>query len=993
MAKFSPKRQVGNKKNNQLEGNQQDVGNSNLDSSKRQTIIQIPHPQRLGGKDWSLKVKATVWSCAISMLPLLAVGAATYYIGNQQISEQISHTKQVGTKDLTETKLALESQLSLLLIGTGITALLVGAIAALLTNRALRPLLNAAALSNNIVRRLLPEKAGTRNSIASKDELLVLEKNISLIKKQLPDLLWKQELVAERVQVLMNITRSIQECLNEEDVLKTTVEEVRKALNTDRVTIFRFNPNREGTFVAESVGLGLPKALRATVSVPCVGKEDIEKYQNGHIVAIDDIYQADLSDFHLDFLERFAVKANLVAPIFKKDQLFGLLIAHECSKPRFWQQSEIDLFAQIATQLGFVLNYTSLLEQVENKADQTQVFVDIIRRIRESLNEEDVLKTTVEEVRKSLSADRVIIYGFDPDWYGTVIAESVLPGFPKALRARIKDPCFAEGYVEKYQAGRVQAINNIYAAGLTKCHISQLEPFAVKANLVAPILKDDQLFGLLIAHECSEPRDWRQLEIDLFAQIAMQVGFALDHARLLQRIDAEGVRTQLLVDITRRIRESLNEEDVLKTTVEEVRKAISADRVIVYGFDPDWYGTVIAESVLPGFPKALRARIKDPCFAEGYVEKYQAGRVQAINNIYAAGLTKCHISQLEPFAVKANLVAPILKDDQLFGLLIAHECSEPRDWRQLEIDLFAQIAMQVGFALDHARLLNQVDQAYQAAAATSVEQSQKREEQRLQLSEMLRSSNTVVQTLSRDVALTQLQYINFIYNQMQMLDDSTQEMVISAQQLELQEQQLSQTVEDENQSMNQILDSIYAIQETVVQAAEKVNRLEEPSQKLSERINLMSNVISQIKLQAMHTGLEASRSGEAGQKFAAIAQKALSLVQQLESEITEIQPLVAEIYIENYEVIAAIQSGVEQAKSSGEWVEQTQQKFQQAIALSIQMQTLVAEIAQAAAVQHQTSTSVNQSILEVASIANQTSEQAIALAESLAQLAIFTQEM
>ncbi|WP_143845437.1 GAF domain-containing protein, partial [Nostoc sp. T09] len=191
------------------------------------------------------------------------------------------------------------------------------------------------------------------------------------------------------------------------------------------------------------------------------------------------------------------------------------------------------------------------------------------------------------------------------------------------------------------------------------CHINQLEPFAVKANLVAPILKDDQLFGLLIAHQCSSPRNWRQYEIDLFAQIAMQVGFALDHARLLQRIDAEGVRTHLQVDLTRRIRESLNEEDVLKTTVEEVRKAISAERVIVYGFDADWYGTVIAESVLPGFPKALRAKIKDPCFVEGYVEKYQAGRVQATNNIYEAGLTKCHINQLEPFAVKANLVAPI----------------------------------------------------------------------------------------------------------------------------------------------------------------------------------------------------------------------------------------------------------------------------------------------------------------------------------------------
>jgi methyl-accepting chemotaxis protein PixJ len=198
----------------------------------------------------------------------------------------------------------------------------------------------------------------------------------------------------------------------------------------------------------------------------------------------------------------------------------------------------------------------------------------------------------------------------------------VVPGYPKVLRSEIQDICFGQGYVEKYQSGRVVATNNIHESGLADCHINLLESFAVKANLVAPILKDEQLFGLLIAHQCSRPRDWQQSEIDLFAQIAMQVGFALDHARLLQRIEAEGVQSQLLADTIGIIRQSLNEEDVLKTTVEEVRKALSTDRVMVYSFDADWSGTVIAESVVLTYPKVLRAEIQDPCFGQGYVEEY-----------------------------------------------------------------------------------------------------------------------------------------------------------------------------------------------------------------------------------------------------------------------------------------------------------------------------------------------------------------------------------
>ncbi|MCP6759758.1 MAG: GAF domain-containing protein [Fischerella sp. CENA71] len=994
MTQPSPQKQVGKNKVNQLQSSQQDTGNSLIiDHSKQPARLQQSlRQEQLGRKDWSLKAKATVWAVAVSMLPVLAFGTATtYHFGNKLINKQIAQTKQVDATDIAETA-ALHKQLSLLLIGTGTATVLAAAIAVILTNRAIRPILNAAAISTTMVNRLRRKDENLPTAIASNNELVVLETNINFLKEQLPELLWKQELETERAQVLMNITRRIQESLKEEDVLKTTVEEVRAALQTDRVAIFRFNSNGDGTFVAESVAFGLPNALQATISDPCFQGKYVEQYQNGRVRAIDDIYQANLADCHIGLLERFAVKANLVAPILKKNQLFGLLIAHQCSKPRNWQQYEIDLFAQIATQVGFALNYTQLLAQVDTKVDQAHIFIDITRRIRESLNEEDVLKATVEEVRKAISADRVMVYGFDTDWYGTVIAESVLPGLPKALRARIKDPCFAQGYVEKYQAGRVQAISNIYEAGLTDCHVSQLKPFAVKANLVAPILKDDKLFGLLIAHQCSSPRNWQQFEIDLFAQIAMQVGFALDHARVLQRIDAEGMHTQLLADLIRQIRESLNEEDVLKATVEEVRKAISADRVMVYGFDTDWYGTVIAESVLPGLPKTLRAKIKDPCFAQGYVEKYQAGRVQAISNIYEAGLTDCHISQLKPFAVKANLVAPILKDDKLFGLLIAHQCSSPRNWQQFEIDLFAQIAMQVGFALDHARVLNQVDQAYQAAEDIFLQQRQQQENLQNQISELLKSSETVVQAFSTEVAINQVESITSTYNQIQMLTDSAEKMVASAQQVEFQEQQLTQIVKDEYESINQILDSIFTTQEILVKATKKTQCLDQPAQQLSEIVSLISNVVSQIKLQAMHTALEASRTGESGQKFAVIAEKVLSLVQQLDSDMAKIKPLIVEIQTETDEVVAVMKSGAEQTISRMELVEKTQQQFEQIITANDQIQALVMEIAQTATIQAQNFTSANQSILEVAGIANQTSKQALAVSESLGKLATFVQD-
>ncbi|MDZ8030946.1 GAF domain-containing protein [Nostoc sp. DedSLP04] len=680
-----------------------------MSQSFSQNQARRNHQQRLWQQKWSLKTKAIVWALSISVLPVVAIGTATYNYGINLINTQTPQVRLESRESSIETELALQRQLSLLLTGMGVTAILAGAIAVFVANRVMSRISNVAAISNKIKKRLRPDSEFTQVFIASQDELVMLEKNITSFTDLLSVLVEEKEAEADYSQILIKITRWVRESFNEEDVLKTTSEEIRKALSIDRVTIFCFDSNYNGTFIAESVAPGLPKILGVTVSDPGFEAGYIKKYHNGSIHAIDNIHQADLSDADIELLEQFAVKSNLVAPILKGKQLFGLLIAHQCSRIRFWQQSEIDLFSQIAMQVGFALDYAKLLQQVDTKADKAQVFIEITRNIRQSLNEEDVLKTTVEEVRKALSTDRVLVYSFDANWSGIIIAESVVPGYPKVLRSEIQDICFSQGYVEKYQSGRVVATNNIYQADLADCHINLLESFAVKANLVAPILKDEQLFGLLIAHQCSRPRDWQQSEIDLFAQIAMQVGFALDHARLLQRIEAEGVQSQLLADTIGSIRQSLNEEDVLKTTVEEVRKTLSTDRVMVYSFDTNWSGTVIAESVVLTYPKVLRAEIQDPCFGQGYVEEYRSGRVLAINNIYEAGLADCHINLLESFAVKANLVAPILKDKELFGLLIAHQCSKPRDWQQTEIDLFGQIAIQVGFALDHARLLQRIE--------------------------------------------------------------------------------------------------------------------------------------------------------------------------------------------------------------------------------------------------------------------------------------------
>ena len=631
-------------------------------------LTQVEKPNQDQTKSIFQKLKAKTAAALVGsavMLPILGIGTATYYFGSQAVNKQAILARRSNYISLTETELAREQRLlAALLIGTGTTALLAGTIAALGTKR----LFDSMSISNSDAEEAVIQVYGI-NKLGQSDR--------------------------------------------KQDILKAIVEEARNYLNCDRVMVYSLNQDRDGAIVAESVAPGYTKWLGITIKDPFEAKY-LDKYRNG-IRAINDIDRVEITPERRQQLEAMEVKASLVTPIVSEGNLFGLLVAHQCDRPREWQKGETEFFHQLAKKTGLALKNAQLLDdmvriqtEAETERKWTNCFTDAIQHIRASIEQDDVLDISVEEVRKVLECDRVLVYSLHQDnRYGAVIAESVGAGYPRALNRTIEDPCFEARYLDKYRDGRVRAIDNIYEAGMSGCYIEQLESLEVKANLVTPILNEGKLFGLLVAHQCSEPRHWQDYEIRWVTQIATQVGFALDNAKLLQRSKEAGLPTQLLNNFSQGIVERANKSELLKIAVEQARKVIQLDRVIVYQFD-DLNGNIVSESVAPGYPRAFN-QIENPYLKREFIKEYRQGKTKAIADICRADLTMQDLEQFESLSVKAVIVVPILQGDRLFGLLIGHQCQQTRSWSQSEIDLFAGLALQLGLAIDRVDLKEQLD--------------------------------------------------------------------------------------------------------------------------------------------------------------------------------------------------------------------------------------------------------------------------------------------
>ncbi|MEM7713212.1 MAG: ATP-binding protein, partial [Cyanobacteria bacterium P01_A01_bin.68] len=102
--------------------------------------------------------------------------------------------------------------------------------------------------------------------------------------------------------------------------------------------------------------------------------------------------------------------------------------------------------------------------------------------------------------------------------------------------------------------------------------------------------------------------------------------------------------------------------------------------------------------------------IYDPCFGKSYIRQYQQGHARSVSNLDDTKLSQCYVDMLAEFQVKANLVVPILLDEGLWGLLIAHHCSTGRKWQEVEIELLQQLATQVSIAIQQSELYHQLQQ-------------------------------------------------------------------------------------------------------------------------------------------------------------------------------------------------------------------------------------------------------------------------------------------
>jgi len=590
---------------------------------------------------------------------------------------------------------------------------------------------------SNIIETMNKYEPGEKSEkipIISDDEVGELSEKLNEIldrewaySKELIEKQTKIQELLDKEQLLFKVTNTIRSSLDINETLSIICDEVARVFNVQRATIIEYADKqnysewiikREFKIRPDIKGVtGIEYDIR---NIEYIGKTVLDQ---GKILVNDDISKSNTPDFFKESYKQIGVKSNIGVPIKKGEDKLGILFISEYYYYRHWTENDVILLQNIADQVYIAIKQSELFTAIKEKSEKENLLVKIISAMRSTLDINETKKILVNEIGKTLNADRVFLVSFEPE----TNTPKILDEYSEYLSSPDQISCVGFDFSSK----KVEAFTDLHKQTKpvfiedVEKHIKEnnlqdtpegqwMIEIKVKTGLGIALFYGKKVYGVLSIHYTKAKIRITDEYIEFIRVVADQAGIALYQANLYETLKKQSEREFFLRKIIETIRSTLNFDEIKHEIVNQIAMLLKADRVTIayYDYETDNYiiskeseyrssdnvKTFVGQDFtknIPGFAEFIRDKHfqgNDIIFND--LEKYLAE-----NNLRGTGAEKFY----REYGFASSAAINIYYRKMFLGnLVITFE--NQRDISDDEINLIKILAVQTGVATYQAKL-------------------------------------------------------------------------------------------------------------------------------------------------------------------------------------------------------------------------------------------------------------------------------------------------
>ena len=412
----------------------------------------------------------------------------------------------------------------------------------------------------------------------------------------------------------------------------------------------------------------------------------------------------------------------VAVPMVREDEPVGAIVIYR-QEVRPFSDKQVELLTNFAAQAVIAIENTRLLNELRQSLEQQTATADVLRVISSSPGELDpVFNAMLENATRICEAKFGVMFRFDDDVSYPVAMLNSPPVLDEYFRTRgrrkptpgsdLENLCKSKRAV--HTIDMLQSSNPSPPARLA----------GARTQLAVPMLMDDELVGAIAIYR-QEVRPFTDKQIALVTNFAAQAVIAIENTRLLNELRqrtsdlTESLEQQTATSNVLEVisRSAFDLQAVFETVAESSVRLCGADRAFIFRFD----GELLRMAVAYNAPQQLKDFISQNPFGLG--RNTSSGRAALerrtvhIPDVLADPEYTYGSKDVE--ALRTILAVPILKGEELLGVMNIYHLDEVRPFTDKQIALVETFADQAAIAIDNVRLLDELQQSLQQQTATA----------------------------------------------------------------------------------------------------------------------------------------------------------------------------------------------------------------------------------------------------------------------------------